>query len=158
MSDVNDGRDDVVGLITERIEARFSIRMEQLKGAVAAAPTAHPDATVLVRWHGLLVDAQEVLDHAESDLLAVLETQPSEVDDPTTDLAQRVNAAVRVRDGRAMIVGWLLELVTPALAGELMARFNRAARNGPAVQTSPARRPAVPPTPSRAPSAGRTGL
>lgn len=53
---------DVVGVLTERIEARFDMGMDQLKAAVAAAPTANPDATDVVKWHGLLVEAQSVLE------------------------------------------------------------------------------------------------
>src|SRR5205807_3153059 len=76
---------------------------------------------------------------AEDDLLAALETQPSEVDDPTMDLAHRVNAAVSARDGRAMVVRWLLDPAAAgkqALAAERLARLSRSARKGPAVQTS----------------------
>lgn len=58
---------------------------------------------------GLLRESQTVLDQAEDDLLAALESQPSEVDDPTLDLAHRVDAAVTARDGRAMVIRWLLD-------------------------------------------------
>lgn len=74
---ISDDAEDVVGVLTERIEARFVMDMDQLKAAVAAAPTANPDATDVVKWHGLLVEAQLVLDHAEEDLLAALETSPA---------------------------------------------------------------------------------
>ncbi|MGC5413071.1 hypothetical protein ACPXCX_56850, partial [Streptomyces sp. DT225] len=77
--------------------------MDQLKDGGGATPTANPDATEVVKWHGLLVQAQSVLDRAEDDLLAALESQPSEVDDPTMGLAHRVNEAVTVRDGRAIV-------------------------------------------------------
>ncbi|MER6082941.1 hypothetical protein [Streptomyces sp. NPDC001833] len=143
---------DVVGVLTERIEARFDMGMAQLKAAVAAAPTANPDATDVVKWHGLLVEAQSVLERAEDDLVAALQTQPSEVDDPTMDLAQRVNAAVTTRDGRAMVVRWLLD---PGARGKTDPVAERQARlrprTGPAVQTSAPNRPAVttaPATPS----------
>ena len=144
MSDgISDDAEDVVGVLTERIEARFAMDMDQLKAAVSAAPTAHPDATEVVRWHGLLVEAQSVLDRAEDDLLAALETQPSEVDDPTMGLAQRVNAAVTARDGRALVVRWLLDPDAPGkkdLAAERLARLRP--RTGPAVHTSAPHRPA----------------
>ncbi|MGW3861586.1 hypothetical protein ACWEDZ_08875 [Streptomyces sp. NPDC005047] len=148
--------EDVVGVLTEQIEARFGMDMDQLRAAVAAAPTAHPDATDVVRWHGLLVEAQSVLDRAEDDLLGALETQPSEVDDPTMDLAHRVNAAVTTRDGRAMVVKWFLDPDAPGrkdLAAERLARLR--ARTGPAVQTSAAHRPPGVPAPAAAPRAGR---
>ncbi|WP_406395072.1 hypothetical protein OG806_35625 [Streptomyces sp. NBC_00882] len=134
---------DVVRVLTERIEARFDMGMDQLKAAVAAAPTANPDATDVVKWHGLLVEAQSVLERAEDELLAALHTQPSEVDDPTMGLAHRVNAAVTARDGRAMVVRWLLDPNAPGkkdLAAERLARLRP--RTGPAVQTSAPNRPA----------------
>ncbi|MBW1597271.1 hypothetical protein [Streptomyces sp. JJ38] len=149
MSDeIVDGPDDVVGVLTEQIEARFGMDMEQLTAAVAAAPAVHADATDVVKWHGLLTASQAALDRAEDDLLAALETQPSEVDDdPTMDLAHRVNAAVAARDGRAQVVRWLLDPDAPAkkdLAAERLARL-RGACKGPAVQTSAPRPPSASP-------------
>ncbi|MFD6434524.1 hypothetical protein [Streptomyces venezuelae] len=156
MSDgISDDVEDVVGVLTERIEARFAMKMDQLKAAVGSAPDANPEATDVVKWHGLLVQAQSVLDGAEEDLLAALETQPSEVDDPTMGLAHRVNAAVTARDGRAMVVRWLLDPDAPgkkALAAERLARLRP--RTGPAVQTTAPQRP--PGTPATA-SAWRAG-
>ncbi len=156
--DISDGTEDVVGVLTERIEAHFGMGMDRLKAAVALAPTANPDATDVVKWHGLLVDSQTLLDRAEDDLLAALETQPSEVDDPTMGLAQRVNAAVTARDGRAMVVRWLLDPDAPGkkdLAAERLARLNRGVRKGPAVPTSAPHRPAVAPAPAAVPQTGR---
>ncbi|MDF9811801.1 hypothetical protein [Streptomyces sp. SPB162] len=140
---VSEDSADVVGILTERIEARFGVGMDQLKAAVAAAPTADVDATDVVKWHGLLVEAQSVLERAEFDLLVALQTQPSEVDDPTMDLAHRVNAAVTARDGRAMVVRWLLDTDAPGkkdLAAKRLARLRP--RTGPAVHTSAPNRPA----------------
>ncbi|MDF3146940.1 MULTISPECIES: hypothetical protein [unclassified Streptomyces] len=157
MSDgIPDDAEDVVGVLTERIEAHFGMAMDQLKAAVAAAPMANRDATEIVRWHGLLVEAQSVLDGAEDDLLAALETQSSEVDDPTMGLALRVNVAVTARDGRALVVRWLLDPDAPGkkdLAAERLARLR--ARTGPAVQTSAPHRPAGAPVPASAWRAGR---
>ena len=158
MSDgISDDAEDVVGVLTERIEARFGMDMDQLKAAVDAAPTANPDATDVVRWHGLLRQAQSVLDRAEDDLLAALDTQPSEVDDPTMGLAHRVNVAVTARDGRALVVRRLLDPDAPGkkdLAAERLARLRP--RTGPAVQTSAPHRPAGTPAPASARRAGRT--
>ncbi|MFI0776204.1 hypothetical protein [Streptomyces sp. NPDC021212] len=144
MSDgISDDAEDLVGVLTERMEARFAMDIDRLKAAVVAAPAVNPDATDVVRWHGLLVEAQSVLDRAEDDLLAALETQPSEVDEPTMGLAHRVNTAVAVRDGRAMVVRWLLDPDAPGkkgLAAERLARLRP--RTGPAVQTSAPRQPA----------------
>ncbi|MGW1609752.1 hypothetical protein ACWCQZ_10190 [Streptomyces sp. NPDC002285] len=152
MSDgISDDAEDVVGVLTERIETRFAMDMDQLKAAVGVAPTANPEATDVVKWHGLLVQAQSVLDRAEDDLLAALETQPGEVDDPTMGLAHRVNAAVTARDGRAMVVRWLLDPDAPRkkdLAAERLARLRP--RTGAAVQTSAPQRPPGTPAPASA--------
>ncbi|MFB8126804.1 hypothetical protein ACFVG1_12015 [Streptomyces bacillaris] len=156
--DIPDGTEDVVGVLTERIETRFGMGMDQLRAAVALKPTANPDAAEVVKWHGLLVDSQAVLDRAEDDLLAALETQPSEVDDPTMDLAQRVNAAVTARDGRALVVRWLVDPDAPGkkdLAAERLAHLNRGVRKGPAVPTSAPRRPAAAPASVSVSRAGR---
>ncbi|MEU2263889.1 hypothetical protein ABZ557_27275 [Streptomyces sp. NPDC019645] len=139
-------------MLTEQIEARLSMSMDELNAAVTAAPAANPEATALVKWHGLLVESQTALVRAEDALIAALETQPSEVDDPTMDLAQRVNVAVHARDGRAMVVRWLLDAAAPGkqgLAAERLARLGRGARKGPAVQTSAPLRPATTPAAGR---------
>ncbi len=141
-------------MLTERIEARYDMDMEHLQAAVTAAPAANPDATDIVKWHGHLVAAQAALNRAEDDLLTALETQHSEVDDPTMGLAHRVNAAVATRDGRAIVVRWLLDpdALGKKAAAELLARLRP--RTGPAVQTSAPQRP--PGTPAQA-SASRAG-
>ncbi|MER7932963.1 MULTISPECIES: hypothetical protein [unclassified Streptomyces] len=157
MSDgITDDAEDVLGVLTERIEARFGMDIGQLKAATAAAPLANPAATDVVKWHGLLTEAQSVLDRAENDLLAALETQPSEVDDPTMSLAHRVNAAVTTRDGRAMVVRWLLDPDAPGKkdpAAERLARLRP--RSGPAVPTSAPHRTAGTPAPASVRQPGR---
>ncbi|MFD6324604.1 hypothetical protein ACFWOL_17430 [Streptomyces sp. NPDC058442] len=145
---MSDDADDVVGVLTEQIEQRFGMNIGTLKAAVTAAPDANRQATDIVRWHGLLTESQTVLERAEDDLLRALETQPSEVDDPTMDLAHRVNAAVSTRDGRAMVVRWLLDPDAPGKRGpaaDRLARLNRSQRPGPAVPTSAPARPATAP-------------
>ncbi|MFE9905066.1 hypothetical protein [Streptomyces achromogenes] len=148
-----DPMDDVVGVLTAQIEARFGMGIDHLKAAVAAAPTADSDATDIVKWHGMLLESQATLDRAEDALVAALESQTSEVDDPTMELAHRVNRAVAVRDGRAMVVRWLLDpnaVGKHGLAARQLARFGR--RQGPAVSTSPAPRPATVAQPGRSPA------
>ncbi|MFE7117590.1 hypothetical protein ACFU99_19460 [Streptomyces sp. NPDC057654] len=146
-----DGTEDVVGVLTARIEAQYRMGIDQLKAAAATAPEATPGAAGLLAWHGLLIESEAALERAEDALLAALEAQPGEVDDPTMDLAHRVNEAVAVRDGRALIVRWLLDPQTPSTGDA--DRFGRAAGRGPAVQTSVARPPA--PAPGPAPRTGR---
>ncbi|MGW4345304.1 hypothetical protein ACWEL8_09530 [Streptomyces sp. NPDC004690] len=123
---------DVVGVLTDRIEAHFGMSIDHLKAAVAAAPAANRAATAVVKWHGLLVESQTALDRAEDDLLAALKTQPSQVDDPTMALAERVGVAVTMRDRRAQIMRWLLD-------PDAMGSTDNAAQRtltGPAVPTS----------------------
>lgn len=159
--DIADVFEDVVGVLTEQIEAHFDMGMAELKAAVAVEPTASPDATEVVRWHGRLVDSQTALDRAETDLLGALQSQPSEVDDPTMGLAHRVNAAVTTRDGRAMVVRWLLDPDAPGkegLAAERLARLNRRVGKGPAVQTSAPPRAAVASVPTSVTRTGRGAL
>ncbi|MFD5656209.1 hypothetical protein [Streptomyces hirsutus] len=135
-----------MGVLTEQIEQRFGMNIGTLKAAVTAAPDANRQATDIVRWHGLLTESQTVLERAEDDLLRALETQPTEVDDPTMELAHRVNAAVSTRDGRAMVVRWLLDPDAPGKRGptaDWLARLNRGRRQGPAVPTSAPARPAT---------------
>ncbi|MFE1197256.1 hypothetical protein ACFW6E_31580 [Streptomyces olivaceoviridis] len=124
--------------------------IDQLKAAVAAAPTANPDATDVVKWHGFLLESQAALERAEDGLVAALESQPSEIDDPTMELAHGVDAAVTARDGRAMVVRWLLDpnaVGKQDLAAQRLARFR--GRQGPAVPASPPPRPATTPQPGR---------
>ncbi|MFJ6752198.1 hypothetical protein ACIQNI_29045 [Streptomyces sp. NPDC091266] len=140
-----DGADGVMGVITEQIEARFDMSFAELSRAVTAAPQANREATDVVRWHGMLAESQTVLENAEGSLLAELESQPSELDDRAMEMAHRVNAAVTARDGRAMVMRWLLDPDAPGkqnLAAERLARLSQGARKGPAVQTSAPARPA----------------
>ncbi|MFC0844708.1 hypothetical protein ACFH04_13465 [Streptomyces noboritoensis] len=111
MSDLPEVLDgEVVALLGEAVEARFGMALPQLARAVKAAPEANPSATQLVHWYGLLAQAQDALEKAEDALVAALETAVGEVlDDPVMELAQQVNAAVEVRDGRAATLRFLLE-------------------------------------------------
>lgn len=139
---------DLVGGLTQRIESHFGIEMEQLRKATTAAPGVNSDATDIVRWHGLLVEAQARLDYAEDELLTALHTQHSEVDEPTMELAQRVNAAVSARDGRAQVLRWFLDPDAPGKANlaERSARHG-VARKRPGMQANAPVRPATAPVP-----------
>ncbi|MEU4174795.1 hypothetical protein [Streptomyces sp. NPDC026589] len=137
--DMTDGLDDIVSVLTDRIETRFGMRLDLLRKAVAARPTAYPAATEAVTWHGRLVESQADLDRAEDALLAVLDTQSREIDDPALALAFQVDAAVQIRDGRAMVLRLLLDPDAPqkqGLAAQRLARLTRGDRTGPAVSAS----------------------
>ncbi|MFP8903908.1 hypothetical protein [Streptomyces atacamensis] len=150
---MSDEVDDVASVFTEQIEHRFGMSIGTLKAAVAAAPDAHREATEVVRWHSLLTESQAAVERAEDDLLRALETQPGEVDDLTMDLAHQVNDAVSARDGRALVVRWLLDPDAPGKQSRPTADWpvgrGRSAHQGPAVPTSPPARPATAPATGR---------
>ncbi|AJC55040.1 hypothetical protein [Streptomyces sp. 769] len=142
-----DAVDDVMGVVTQQIEDRFQMPLSDLRRAVAAAPRANDDATAVVKWYGLLTEAQEALEKAEDALVAVLGSVPGELDDPAMALAHQVNAAVAVRDGRAMVVRHYLDPHSIGRRGPGAWRGTEAApRRGPALQTTAA--PAPDPAPS----------
>jgi hypothetical protein len=132
--------DDVVRVLTAEIEAHVGLSIDQLKAAVAAEPRQHPQAAAVVRWHALLVDAQHALDRAETGLLAAL-AQPGGAEDPVQGLAERVAAAAAARDGRVLVLRYLLnpEALGQATTG---ARSRRQAGPGPAVPATAPARPA----------------
>ncbi|MEU6148036.1 hypothetical protein ABZ848_47845 [Streptomyces sp. NPDC047081] len=128
---------DVMGVVTERIEERFQMPLADLRRAVEAAPQANPDATSVVHWYGLLAESQDALDTAEDALAAALGTQPGELDDRTMELAHQVNVAVATRDGRVMVVDYLLDPLAPGKRGPGVWRgADPAARRAPALPTS----------------------
>jgi hypothetical protein len=146
---------DVVGVLTAQIETRFGMSIDQLRAAVAAAPTANPTASDVVKWHGQLLEAQAVLDRAEHDLLTVLQHPHPDAAGPSRDLVSRVEAAVSSRDGRALVVRWLLDSTAPGqrdMAAERLARSRGARWNGPAVPTTAPPRSATAPQPGRNPA------
>ncbi|MFD3907520.1 hypothetical protein HXS80_06015 [Streptomyces sp. CB04723] len=136
---MHDTSEDVMSVLTERIEERFQMPLADLLRAVEKAPQANPEATVLVHWHGLLAETQRALDTAEDALVEALGTQPTDVlDDPVMELAHQVNSAVASRDGRAMVVNYLLDPNAPGKRGPGMWRgASPAARRAPALPTSP---------------------
>ncbi|MFI1183605.1 hypothetical protein ACH4UT_29240 [Streptomyces sp. NPDC020799] len=139
-----DDADDVMGVITQQIEARFQMSLPELRQAVATAPHANEQATEVVYWHGLLAQAQVALERCEDDLVAVLSQDPVPLDDPVMDLAHRVNAAVTARDGRAMVVRFLLDPAALSKRGPGAWRgATVAAGRGPALQTSAPTRPST---------------
>lgn len=141
--------DDVLAAFTQQIQARFQMPLHQLRDAVKAVPEANPDATTVVRWYGHLEEAQGLLSGAEDDLVLALDRAPvGELDDPVMALADRVNALVAVRDGRAMVVRHLLDDNAPGR--RTSGPWRGTVRTGPAIETTPvARLSAVPSVPVR---------
>ncbi|MFL0025954.1 hypothetical protein ACJBCE_23825 [Streptomyces sp. NBUL23] len=141
---MHDTSEDVMSVLTERIEERFQMPLADLLRAVEEAPQTNPEATVLVHWHGLLAETQQALDAAEDALVEALGTQPTDVlDDPVMELAHQVNSAVASRDGRAMVVNYLLDPNAPG-------------KRGPGASPAACRAPALPTSPPRLPSTRNT--
>ncbi|MFF6783826.1 hypothetical protein [Streptomyces sp. NPDC012510] len=146
--------DDVLGVLTEQIETRFRMPIAALRQAVSTAPQASPEAATIVRWHGLLSEAQQVLDQAEDVLAEALarhvEAVPDgefvELPEHVMQLANTVNIAHSVRQGRAMTVRHLLD---PQAIG-----------NRTAVWRSPTarREPALPTTAPSLPGTGQAAV
>ncbi|MEV0259397.1 hypothetical protein AB0H82_34735 [Streptomyces sp. NPDC050732] len=145
---MSDDADGVMGAITQQIEARFQMPLADLRRAVAVAPHASTDATVVVKWYGMLAEAQEALEEAEDALVAALDRAPGDVlDDPVMELAHQVNAAVAMRDGRAMVVRHYTDPNSLGRRGPGAWRGADATlRRTPALQTAPI--PSAAPTPS----------
>lgn len=140
---------DVTVVLTAQIETRFQMPIAELRRTVSAAPQASPEATTIVRWHGLLTEAQQVLDGAEDALAEALarhvETVPDgefvELPEHVMRLADAVNSAHTMREGRAMTVRHLLD---PQAIGNRTAVWRSpTARRGPALPTAA---PTVPAT------------
>ena len=153
--------DDVLGVLTEQIQSRFQMPVAELRRAVAAAPQAHPDATTIVRWHGLLTEAQQVLDRAEDALAEALaqhvDTVPDgefvELPEQVMQLADMVNIAHTVRVGRAMSLAHFLDPQAIGNRGSGTWRAAAPARRGPALPTAA---PSLPAT-AQAPVRGAAG-
>ncbi|WP_030661507.1 hypothetical protein [Streptomyces cellulosae] len=142
--------EDVMGVVTERIEDRFQMPLADLRRAVQAAPQANLDATSVVHWYDLLVETQDALGTAEDALVEALGTQPGELDDDVMELAHQVNAAVTARDGRVMVVNHLLDPLAPGKRGPGAWRgAGPAARRAPALPTSASALPSERSIPTR---------
>ncbi len=109
--------DDIVGVLTQRIEERFTMSVDDMRRAVTAAPGVLPDVEDVVRWHGYLVDDQKALETGEDALLDVLARVSGELDESAMALAHQVNALVARRDGRAMVLSSLLDPDVPGRRG-----------------------------------------
>ncbi|WP_405496270.1 hypothetical protein [Streptomyces sp. NBC_00096] len=100
--------DDVMSVLTQRIEAAFQQPLDDLRRVATATGRAHP-ATEALHWYGLTAEAQTVVDRAENTLLAAIGRAPGELTPSQMAIAHQVNTAVAARDGRAMVLRHLLE-------------------------------------------------
>lgn len=148
-----DSSEDVMGVITERIEDRFQMPLADLRRAVEAAPQANPEATAVVHWYGLLTETQRALDIAEDALVEALGSQPGVLDSPVMELAHQVNNAVASRDGRAVVVSYLLDPNALGKRGTAVWQgASLANRRAPALPTSPPVLPTAPDAAARGPA------
>jgi hypothetical protein len=144
--------DGVLEVLAAEVRERFGHSLGDLRTLTAAQPDLTPGASEVLRWFDQVTEAQKFLEDAENALVDVLVTGDTE---PLTDdqmvLAATVDAAVTVRDGRALVVRFLLNPDAPgkqdgAARGEALG-----VRRPPALTTSMPPRPA---TPAPVPAAG----
>ncbi|MFM9536934.1 hypothetical protein [Streptomyces turgidiscabies] len=149
--------DEVMGVLTEQVETRFQMPIAELRRAVAAAPQAHPEATTIVRWHGMLTEAQQVLERAEDALAealaqhvdAVPDGEFVELPEHVMYLADMVNSAHTVRQGRVMTVRHLLDPQAIGNRSGVWRGPSPLVRRGPALPTGSPSLPATGQAPAR---------
>ncbi|MGA5215167.1 hypothetical protein ACPCAE_03700 [Streptomyces cinereoruber] len=144
---MTDEPDDVLRAVAREIEDRFGVPVDELREAVAAARgTISFLPSAVVRWYDDLEEAQRLLISAEDELLGALQSAPvGELDEQVMTLAQRVDTALTIRDGRALTVRHLLEDYP---LPEQPATSHAARRTGPVLTTTP--------VPQTAPVSART--
>ncbi|WP_329309221.1 hypothetical protein [Streptomyces microflavus] len=133
---MSDQDDDVLHAVARQIEDRFGVPVSELREAVAAARGSIsflPSA--VVRWYDDLEEAQQLLTAAEDELVDALQLAPAgELDEQVMTLAQRVDTALTIRDGRALTVRHLLEDYP---LPDQPATSRAARRTGPVLTTTP---------------------
>lgn len=137
--------DGVLEVLAAEVRERFGHSLGDLRTLAAAQPDRAPGASEVLRWFDQVTEAQLFLEDAENALVDVLVTADTEpLTEDQMDLAATVDAAVTVRDGRALVVRFLLNPDAPgkqvgAAKGEALG-----VRRPPALTTSMPPRPAIP--------------
>ncbi|MFC9490078.1 hypothetical protein ACFTZM_28870 [Streptomyces hydrogenans] len=132
---MSDEADDVLQAVARQIEDRFGVPLGELRETVATARGASFLPTAVVRWYEDLEEAQDLLTSAENELVDALQSAPAgELDEQVMALAQRVDTALTIRDGRALTVRHLLEDYP---LPEQQATSRAARRTGPVLTTTP---------------------
>jgi hypothetical protein len=137
--------DGVLEVLAAEVRERFGHSLEDLRTLATAQPDTVPGASDVLRWFDQTAQAQQFLEDAENalvDVLATDETQPLTEDQ--MDLARTVDAAVTVRDGRAMTVRFLLNPDAPGRQSGAAKGESLGVRRPPALTTSMPPRPAAP--------------
>ncbi|MFE5298141.1 hypothetical protein [Streptomyces sp. NPDC056632] len=134
--------DDVVVAVARQIEDRFGVSLDVLRETVRSSPAPSFLPSAVVRWYEDLEEAQGLLASAENELVEALQRAPAgELDEEIMTLAQRVDTALTIRDGRALTVRHLLDDY-PLPARPATSRAAR--RTGPVLSTTPVPRTAAP--------------
>ncbi len=133
-----------MGIAAQGIEDRFHMPVAELRRRVAANPRADSEERLLIHWYDMLAQAQIVVEEAEDALVSALSSRAGVIDDPVMELAHRLNAAVGARDGRALVVTYLLDPDAPGKRTR-----GKAQDTAPAPRRPPALSTAAVPVPHR---------
>lgn len=137
--------DGVLEVLAAEVSERFGCRLEDLRALAAAEPDQVPGAGEVLRWFDQVTEAQQFLEAAEDALVDVLATADTDtLTEDQMDLAATVDAAVTMRDGRALVVRFLLNPDAPGKQSGAAKGEALGARRPPALTTSMPPRPAAP--------------
>jgi len=137
--------DGVLEVLAAEVRERFGHSLEDLRTLAAAQPEQVPGASEVLRWFDQVTEAQQFLEDAESALVDVLATAGTDsLTEDQMDLARTVDAAVTVRDGRALVVRFLLDPDAPGKQSGASRGEALGVRRPPALTTGMPPRPAAP--------------
>ncbi|WP_225847261.1 hypothetical protein [Streptomyces sp. HPF1205] len=133
----------MVEVLAEEVRERFGHSLQDLRALAVTRPEQVRGASEVLRWFDQLIEAQAFLEDAEDTLVDVLATGSEPLTEEQMELARTVDAAVTVRDGRALVVRFLLNPDAPgkrtgAAQGEALG-----VRRSPALTTGMTPRPAA---------------
>lgn len=137
--------DGVLEVLAAEVRERFGHSLGDLRTLAVTQPERAPGASEVLRWFDQVTEAQKFLEDAEDalvDVLAMADSAPLTEDQ--MDLVRTVDAAVTVRDGRAMTVRFLLDPDAPGKQNQAARGEALGVRRPPAVTTSMPPRPAAP--------------
>lgn len=140
--------DGVVEVLAAEVRERFGHSLQDLRSLVATEPEQVRGAGEVLRWFDQLLEAQQFLADAEDALVDVLATGSEPLSEDQMELARTVDAAVTVRDGRALVVRFLLN---PDAPGK---RIGAAQGEALGVRRPPALTAGMPPRPAVAAAQG----
>jgi hypothetical protein len=139
--------DGVLEVLAAEVCERFGRSLEELRALAAARPEQAPGASEVLRWFDQVTEAQQFLEDAENALVDVLADAGAGAEALTEDqmdLAHTVDAAVTVRDGRALIIRFLLNPDAPGTQDGPVRVEGLGVRRPPALSTGMPPRPAAP--------------